>query len=93
MTFRRAARVLGLVSLLIATWSMGYAHAAYQSEVNKNLLRTRDALLDQRAHLEQARDGIGRKIDELSRQLDIVNSYLRDTDKAIRDVDAAMSGR
>lgn len=93
MTLRRAARVLGLVSLLIATWGAGYVQAAYQTDVNRNLQRTRDALLDQRAHLEQAADSIGKKIDELNRQLDIVNSYLRDTDKAIRDVDAAMSGR
>ena len=92
MRLRRAAQVLGLVSLATVTWSMGYVYA-YQTDVNKNLLRTRDALLDQRSHLEQSADAVGKRIDELNRQLDIINSYLRDTDKAIRDVNAAMAGR
>ncbi len=69
---------------------MGYAAHAYGAEVLNNLRKTRDALLDQRSHLETNANAIKQKMDELGKRLDIVNGYLRETDNALRDVDDAI---
>lgn len=89
MDLRKALRHLSFALLLVATWSMGYVHA-YSTDVRNNLNKTRDALLDQRTHLQERYDAISRRIAELNQQLDVINSYLKDTDRNIRDVDDAL---
>ena len=86
---KKALRLLTLTLLLMASWTMGYVNA-YSSQVTMNLNKTRDALLDQRAHLQERYDQIRAKIAELNQQLNVVDSYLRDTDRNIRDVDDAL---
>ena len=82
-------QILLLLFVALVSFSLGNAQA-YSTEVVNNLKRTRDALLDQRSHLDQNAANIKRKISEYERQLDVVNSYLRDTDNALRDVDDAI---
>jgi len=86
---KKALRLSGLVLAIVASWTMGYAHA-YSSDVRNNLNKTRDALLDQRQHLQERADSINQRLAELNRSLDVVNSYLRDTDRNIRDIDDAL---
>lgn len=85
-------RALSLSLLLFMSLAIGFSLGAmaYYTGVATNLERSRDALLDQRAHLKQAANDIGTKIDALQRQLDIVNGYLRDNDRALSDVDRAL---
>jgi uncharacterized protein YlxW (UPF0749 family) len=68
----------------------GFAATAVDTGVYNNLNRSRDALLNQRAHLQEVADNLKRRMDDTQRQLDSVNAYLRDTDNAIRDVDNAL---
>jgi len=75
--------------LIAAVTCIGSASSA-DTGIYGNLNRSRDALLDQRAHLQEAADGLNKRIAELQRQLDSVNSYLRDTDNAVHDVDNAL---
>jgi uncharacterized protein YlxW (UPF0749 family) len=77
-----------LVFLLTLT---NIAASAYESMIYSNLNRSRQALLDQRAHLQDSADRIGRQIDNLNRQLDTVHAYLRDTDSALRDVETSLN--
>lgn len=77
------------LAFVLLIWSSGYA-CAYDSYVATNLYKTRDALLDQRSHLQQKADDITRSINQLERQLNVVRGYLRDTDRNIRDVEDAI---
>ncbi len=80
---------LGLVicfGLTIATKPVG----AYDSATDDNLRRSRDALLDQEAHLKDQANRIAQDIDNLQRQLASVNDYLRDTEHALDDVDRSL---
>ncbi|HEY9754279.1 MAG TPA: hypothetical protein V6C97_03835 [Oculatellaceae cyanobacterium] len=77
--------------LLVLLGVANLAAFAFDSLVYNNLSRSRQALLDQRAHLQESADRIGRQIDNLNHQLDTVNSYLRDTDTALRDVETSMA--
>lgn len=89
MTVAKALRLLLLVILILASWGAGYVQA-YDATVVNSLNKTRDALLDQRLHLQQRADAISQRVAELNRQLDLVNSYLRDTDRNLRDVEDAL---
>jgi septal ring factor EnvC (AmiA/AmiB activator) len=89
VVIRKALALLLLSAVAALSFSMGYVHA-YSSEIRNNLNKTRDALLDQRSHLQQRADQLTLSIQELNRQLDVVNSYLRDTDRNIRDVEDAL---
>jgi len=55
-----------------------------------SLLKSRDALLDQRRYLVSEADRINQQMMALQKQLDVVNAYLRDNDRAVRDVDNAI---
>lgn len=79
-------------SILIATafWFSGRA-TAYDTNVFNSLSRSRDALLTQRAHLQDAADETQTKITDLQKKLDTINSYLTDTDNALHDVDVALA--
>lgn len=89
MNAKKPVRYLFLTLVIALSWSIGYVQAQ-TSDIWNNLNRTRDSLLDQRAHLQERADRLGEQIAELNRQLDIVNSYLRDTDRNIRDVEDAL---
>ena len=89
MPYRRFLQVTLLVLVAVISWTLGNVHA-YSTEVVSNLQRTRDALLNQRSHLESKADEIKRKIDEYNRNLAIVNGYLRETDNALKDVENAI---
>ncbi len=90
MNARKALKLLALMLVIVSSWSVGYVHAYSNLEVTNSLNKTRDALLDQRAHLKERADLLQQKIAEYSRQLDVVNSYLRDTDRNLSDVEDAL---
>lgn len=90
MGAKKYVRLLLFTLLVLSFSSAAYVHAAYNPAVVNNLNKTRDALLDQRQHLQERSDAIARQISELSRQQDVVNSYLRDTDKNIKDIEDAL---
>ncbi|MBS1953993.1 MAG: hypothetical protein JST89_07405 [Cyanobacteria bacterium SZAS-4] len=65
--------------------------SAYNASIYNSLSRSRDALLTQRAHLQDAAAEVNTRINELKGKLDSINSYLADTDNALRDVESAMA--
>ena len=79
------------VCLLFLLAFVNLTALALDSMVYNNLSRSRQALLDQKQHLQESADRIGRQLDNLNRQMDTVNSYLRDTDSALRDVEGSLS--
>lgn len=87
---RKALRVIAFALIIFAAWSAGHVQAYSNLEVTNSLNKTRDALLDQRAHLKERADLLQQKINEYSQQLDVVNSYLRDTDRNLSDVEDAL---
>ena len=90
MTGKKSLKSACLWSLFaLLFYSVGYANA-YDSVVLRNLYKSRDALLDQKSHLQEKSDNIKKAINDLNRQLNVVESYLRDTDKNIRDIDDAI---
>lgn len=85
-------RVLNISGICLAVLLSCANLAAFaDSMIYNNLSRSRQALLDQKQHLQESADRIGRQIDNLNRQLDTVNAYLRDTDTALRDVENTMA--
>ena len=55
-----------------------------------SLLKSRDALMDQRKYLQTEADRLNQQMILLQKQVDVVNSYLRDNDRAVKDVDNAI---
>jgi hypothetical protein len=55
-----------------------------------SLLKSRDALMDQRKFLATEADRLNQQLILLQKQIDVVNSYLRDNDRAVKDVDNAI---
>jgi hypothetical protein len=58
--------------------------------VYMSLLKSRDALMDQRRYLQTEADRLNQQMILLQKQVDVVNSYLRDNDRAVKDVDNAI---
>jgi hypothetical protein len=58
--------------------------------VYMSLLKSRDALMDQRGFLQTEANRLNQQMILLQKQIDVVNSYLRDNDRAVRDVDNAI---
>ncbi len=87
---RNALKLLAFTLIIVSSWSVGYVQAYSNVEVINSLNKTRDALLDQRAHLKERADLIAQKVAEYNKQLDVINSYLRDTDRNLSDVEDAL---
>jgi len=81
--------VLGaLVTLIVVQLSP--KASAYDPSVYDNLQRTRDALLDQRKHLQDVYDQYSNQIDQLQQKLSRINNYLSQNDRALKDVESAI---
>lgn len=87
--------VIALSITLVASVVIVLRHPAdaYNDQVYNSLLRTRDALIDQRKSIEQAIDQTRKKIDSLNAHLKTLEDYLRQTESDIRDVDRALRNR
>lgn len=83
-------KVVAMLAVCLLCWFSGRA-SAYNPTILNSLARSRDALLTQRAHLQDAADETQRKINEYQSKLDSINSYLTDTNNALRDVESAMA--
>lgn len=66
---------------------------AHSSIVESDLKSTRDALVKQRADIEEAIDRKASQVAGLQADIDRLRAYLRDTDHALSNVDAALRGR
>ena len=82
--------MLGALITLSAGQLMSPKANAY-SGVYDNLQRTRDALLDQRKHLQEVYDQTSTQIDQLQQKLSRIDNYLNQNDRALRDVESALS--
>ncbi len=89
-THPQSRRILSMLAICLLCWLSGRA-SAYNASILNSLARSRDALLTQRAHLQDAADETQRKITEYQTKLDSINAYLSDTDNALRDVESAMA--
>ena len=63
---------------------------AYDPGVYDNLQRTRDALLDQRKHLQDLYDQVSNQIAQLQQKQARIDGYLGQNDRALRDVESAI---
>lgn len=79
-----------MLAICSLCWFSGRA-SAYNASIINSLARSRDALLTQRSHLQDAANETKGKIAELQGKLDSINAYLTDTDNALRDVESAMA--
>jgi len=86
----RSLRMIAMLAICSLCWFSGRA-SAYNASILNSLSRSRDALLTQRAHLQDAADEVKTKINDYQTKLDSINSYLTDTDNALRDVESAMA--
>lgn len=86
----QSLKLIALLAVCLLCWFSGRA-SAYNASILNSLARSRDALLTQRSHLQDAADETKQKISELQSKLDSINSYLADTDNALRDVESAMA--
>lgn len=82
--------VFGALSAAFSMQFVSGAASAYDSAVYNNLMKTRDALLQQRDYLQKAYDDTQRQIDALQQKMTRINSYLDQNDKNLRDIDAAL---
>lgn len=78
-----------LAASLVAI-ALHYPAEAYNDQVYNSLLRTRDALIDQKKSIEQAIEQTRKKIDSLNAHLKTLEDYLKQTDSDIKDVDRAL---
>lgn len=81
---------LGVFGTLAVVQAFSGTASAYDSGVYNNLMKTRDALLQQRDYLQKAYDDTSKQIDQLQQKLSRVNSYLNQNDKNLRDIDDAL---
>lgn len=81
-----------LLLSVLATFSLTGVNA-HSSGVESDLKSTRDALIRQRADIEEAIDKKAGQVANLQSEIDRLRAYLRDTDHALSSVDAALRGR
>ncbi len=90
MKYRGLIRVISCLAL-ISFYLFSDSANASDPTIYNSLSRSRDALLAQRAHLQDAADDAKAKIDQLNRQLVTINAYLNDTNTALSDVENALA--
>ena len=83
--------LLGLLPVLLML-AQECVHA-YSSAVRDNLLKSRDALLDQQAQLERTDSALAGKIKDMQNQRATINMYLKDIDRSLRDLDIALQNQ
>ncbi len=81
---------MGVVAAITCAQLVTGTALAYDTGVYNNLLKTRDALLQQRDYLQRAYDDTAKQIDLLQQKLGRVNDYLDQNNKNLRDIDTAL---
>lgn len=82
-----------LLTLSLAVFIAVACVNAYTSAVRDNLMKSRDALLDQQAQLERTDSALAGKIRDMQNQRATINMYLKDIDRSIRDLDMALQNQ
>ncbi len=85
-----ASVTLSVILVASVAIALHYPAEAYNDQVYNSLLRTRDALIDQKKSIEQAIEQTRKKIDALNAHLKTLEDYLKQTDSDIKDVDRAL---
>lgn len=80
---------IGLCLGLVVAQAMPGVSARDQ-RVYDNLMRSRDALVNQRAYLQKGMDDINGQIHDLQEKSNRINDYLKQVDQALHDVDIAL---
>ncbi|HEY9714635.1 MAG TPA: hypothetical protein V6C72_14300 [Chroococcales cyanobacterium] len=83
-------KLLIVGAILLGSACLPVRLARAESRLVNDLLRSRDALVEQRQELEQASDRIAAQIADLQRKQVRIDAYLRDTDHALRNVDSSL---
>lgn len=86
-SLRLAIPVLVLSLLLLPP---GQKTSAYDQQVYNNLMKSRDALLQQQTELQTAYDQTQKQIDALNAKLGRIDTYLKQVNSSIKDVDTAL---
>lgn len=86
------SKLFASVSLgVILALGLGNAgHAGTDVKVYDNLMRSRDALLNQRAYLQKALDSLTQQLNDLNDKIGRLRDYMDQNDQALRDVDRAL---
>jgi uncharacterized protein HemX len=87
---RTGSPLVRAAAILLATTAVSGIAFAYSNQIQNNLLKSRDLLLDQRNSLNRAYTDTGNKIAELQRLQNTIRNYLQDNDRSLRDVDYAL---
>lgn len=78
------------LSMLILLGISGQNSMAYDVSVYNNLLKSRDALVQQQSELQRAYDETQKQIDSLNQKLGRIDAYLKQVNSSIKDVDTAL---
>lgn len=87
---RRPSYRQAIYPLIVLCFLNGQETSAYDQMVYNNLLKSKDALVSQKAELQQAYDATQKQIDELNAKLGRIDSYLKQVNSSIKDVDIAL---
>lgn len=78
------------IGIILSVVLVNSSHAGVDTKVYDNLMRSRDALLSQRAYLQKALDGLSQQLNDLNDKVGRVREYMDQNDQALRDVDRAL---
>ena len=65
-------------------------HAGVDPRVYNNLMKSRDALLNQQQYLQKALDALTQQAKDLDDKINSLRDYMNQNDQALRDVDRAL---
>jgi len=82
-------KFLAVIFTVLALSTFGSA-TAFDQQVYNNLLKSRDALLEQKQYLQSAYDEVSTSLEALQVKQDRLNKYLDQNDRALRDVDTTL---
>lgn len=87
LLFALTAPVLSLTIMLAFS---GQKSMAYDLQVYNNLMKSRDALVQQQTELQRAYDETQKQMDALNMKLTRIDSYLKQVNSSLKDVDTAL---
>jgi chromosome segregation ATPase len=88
---RLSYRLFIPILVLLGLSSFSPMSFAYDEQAYENLLRSRDALVNQQADLQTEYDDTNRQIDALNARLTSIDYYLRQLDSSMKDLDTAIT--
>lgn len=81
------------VCMLSGLLISGTVGMAYTSAARTNLLKSLEALRDQRSQLERVDGELDAKIRDLQKQQSTIDIYLRDIDRSIKEIERTLNAQ